>query len=154
MSSNIFLEYKPLEGGSIDKDHDKWIEVKDFFLSIGEQGEMITPEANFGLLEVNKLVDGATPDLMLHCANGKREAKLVLDVCREIGDENVVVLKYELENVKVVSFVSSRGDTGFANETISFAYNKITLTAIPVDEAGKPGSTAGPKVWDLNKRSS
>jgi type VI secretion system Hcp family effector len=150
MADNIYLQIEPIKGSSLDSEHEEWIEVTDFKCSISNNGDMRRPKAEFGPLEVKKLIDAATPDLMLRCANGYKIDNLVLDVCRLVNEENVVVLKYEMEGVRVVSFISSTGDEGgYTYETIKFAYNSIKCTAIPVDRGGNAGATFGPKGWDI-----
>ena len=158
MAENIYLKIDPIKGNSEDDAHIDWNEVLSFECYI-EHESMQTPEANFGFLVVDKVIDAGTPDLLQRCANGDRIDKLELEVCRLTADENVVVFKYELEGVRVVSVRPNAGSPSdqtenLPSEIVKFAYNKIICTVIPVDRGGKAGSTAGPKGWDVRTNKS
>jgi len=155
MSTNCYLKIDPIKGESTDDKHKDWIEVESFSHGLSQPvsgqsgtGGRAAARADFAAFTINKMVDKASPDLNLFCAQGKHIAKLELDVCQETG-EKVCYLKYELENVMVHAVHISGGGSQRAAESVSFTYGKIAWTYTAVKDDGSAGDKVGPKKWDL-----
>lgn len=155
MSTNTYLQIEPIKGESTDEVHKDWIELLSFSHGVSQPtsgpsgtGGRAASRADFQNLTVVKLVDKASVDLNLYCAQGTHIAKLVLDVCQETG-EKVCYWKYELENVMVSSVQVSGGGSDRATESVSFVYDIISWTYTAVKNDGSAGDKAGPKKWNL-----
>jgi type VI secretion system secreted protein Hcp len=155
MSTNTYLQIEPIKGESTDDTHKDWIEVLSFSHGVSQPvsgpsgtGGRAAARADFGAINVMKLVDKASVDLNLHCAKGEHIAKLVLEVCQESGSK-VCVWKYEMENVMVSSVQVSGGGSDRPTESVSFVYDIISWTYNAVKNDGSAGDKAGPKKWNL-----
>jgi type VI secretion system secreted protein Hcp len=108
MATNAYLQADPIKGESTDDKHKDWIEVLSFSHGLSQPvsgsgtGGRSASRADFSTLNVVKVVDKASVDLNMYCAQGKHIAKVVLEVCQETG-EKVCFWKYELEDVMVSS---------------------------------------------------
>jgi type VI secretion system secreted protein Hcp len=154
MAINTYLNIDPIKGESTDDKHKDWIEVLNFShgLSLPQSSPIDTSgrasaRADFSPLTVNKLVDKASVDLHLYCAQGKQIAKLDLELCREAGEKKCY-LKYEMEDVLVSSVHITGGDSERATESVTFVYGTIswTYTATNIDGTEEK---IGPKKWSL-----
>jgi type VI secretion system secreted protein Hcp len=149
------MQIEPIKGESTDDAHKDWVEVLSFAHRLSQPvsgpsgtGGRAAARADFDAITVTKLVDKASVDLNLYCAQGKHIAKLVLEVCQESG-EKVCVWKYELENVMVSSVSVGGGGSDRPSEQVCFVYDIISWTYNAVKNDGSSGDKAGPKKWNL-----
>jgi type VI secretion system secreted protein Hcp len=155
MSTHAYLHAEPIKGESTDDKHKDWIEVLSFSHGVSQPvsgpsgtGGRAAARADFSQFNVTKMVDKASVDLNLYCAQGKHIAKLELDVCQDTG-EQVCIWKYELENCMVSSVQVSGGGSERPVENVSFVYDIISWTYNAVNNDGSAGDKAGPKKWNL-----
>ena len=155
MATHTYLQIEPIKGESTDKGHEDWIEVQQYNHGLSQPvsgpsgtGGRAAARADFQPLNVVKLVDKASPDLHLFCAQGKHIAKLVLEVWQDSG-EKFCYWKYEMENAMISSVAVSGGGSERPGESVSFVYDKISWTYTPAKDDGSKGTDVGPKKFDL-----
>ncbi|MGZ8094928.1 MAG: Hcp family type VI secretion system effector [Methylosarcina sp.] len=155
MATNVYLHADPIKGESTDDKHKDWIEVTSFNHGLSQPvsgpsgtGGRASARADFSTLNIMKLVDKASVDLNVYCAQGKHIAKLELEVCQETG-EKVCFWKYEMENAMVSAVQVSGGGSDRPTEMVSFVYDIISWTYNAVNNDGSAGDKVGPKKWNL-----
>jgi type VI secretion system secreted protein Hcp len=149
---DAFLKIDGIEGESTSKDHKGEIEIESFSWGAsqsgaaaggggGGAGKVVMKDFTF----VHK-VDGATPSLFLHCAQGKhiKEVKLTL---RKAGGKGEVFLKVTLSDV-LVSSVAPSGAAGQdrPTEEVKLKYAKINIEYLRLNAKG--GVTPIQSGWD------
>src|SRR5436190_10470789 len=110
MAFNAFLQIDGIKGESTDEGHKEWIEVLEYQLGVSQQslgqtsagGGRGAGKADFKDFVVFKMLDKASPDLALYCANGKIIPKIVLDLQMAAGTSHNAA-KITLTNAMVTS---------------------------------------------------
>ena len=157
MANDMYLKLEGIDGESTDSKHAKWIEISSYSLgatqagSFGSgQGGLSGGRVNFTDLTVAKTVDAASPDLLLHCCNGKHIPTVTLEVCQAIGDKHCYI-QYVLTDVMVTS-VQPGGSTGGDKplESVSMAFDQIKWTYTPVSQAGA-AADAIDRTWSIKE---
>lgn len=159
MAFNAFLKIDGIDGESGEKGHEKWIEVMTYEFGHSQQtvmtggaGARTSGRADFKDFTVHKMIDKASPNLALYCANGKHIPKVQLEVNLASG-EKTKYASVTLENV-VVSSVNikgeAKGDRPRPEETVTFSFGKINWEYVPVDNTGKK-QPAVKQGWDLEQ---
>lgn len=160
MAGDMFLKFEGIDGESTDAKHEKWIAIESFTHNVTQPvsaasgtGGRTGGKADFGDFIFTKTIDSATPELYLHCANGKHIPKVDIDFCLATEDKHVY-MTYTLEDV-IVSSVTPAGSNSDADgakpaEQVSIAYGQIEWEYTPIDDSGNPGA-AIKKGWDLEK---
>jgi len=155
--SHMFLQIDGIKGESTDEKHKDWIEVIGFSQSVNQPisaasrtGGLTAGRAEFQDLIINKVVDKATPELYLHCANGAHIKKATLECSLESGQKHTF---YTIEIFDfIVSSVTATGSSEANDirpqEEITMSYGSITWEYTPIDEKGTPGA-ALKRGWDL-----
>lgn len=144
MSGNTFIQMAPLAGNSGEGDRADWTIVNFFNILVSNEGQQ-SPDATFGFLEVNIVVDATLPDLFIKLCDGTRIDEIVLDDCRLAGGANVVVYKLTLTSCRIVS-VMTHADSSPGEEekiisvTVKFGYNTMNIAVTPIDGTGAAGS--------------
>jgi len=155
MASDVYLKIEGIDGESTDDAHADWIELLSFNHGVSQMvsaasstGGRTGGRADFQDFSVVKEVDKATPDLNLHCCNGKHIPKIEVECCLATEDKHTF-LKYEMEDV-IVSSISCGGGGGGTKptESVTFAFGKIKWEYTPIDDTGKPGAAVD-RTWDL-----
>jgi type VI secretion system secreted protein Hcp len=162
MAFNAFLQIEGIKGESTDKDHKDWIEVLEYQHGVSQQqlssvsagGGRGAGRADFKNFTVFKMLDKSSPDLMLHCANGKHIPTVTLDLMMAAGDSHnsAKVIMKDVTVTSVHATGSPQGQTPRPQEVVSFAYSQITWSYTPVDHAGKKGAEVK-QGWDLKENS-
>lgn len=157
MAADMFLKFEGIDGESTDDKHKDWIEILSFSHGVSQPvtaasrtGGRTGGRADFQNLTFTKIVDKGTPDLMLHCANGKHIPKVELECCLATEDKHTF-MKYTLTDV-IVASVNSNGSVQAGEnkpmETVSLAYGTIKSEYTPISSDGKAGGTVD-RTWDL-----
>ena len=157
MATDMHIKVEGIDGEDPDDKHDKWIEVLSFSHGVAQSvsttsgtGGHTAGRVDFQDFTITKKIDTSTPDLNMHCCNGKHVNKVEFEVCKRVNEEQHVYMKYEMEDV-IVSSVSPGGSDGAeVLETVSFAYGKIKWQYTPVDNKGKSGAAVD-RTWDIAK---
>lgn len=157
MACDVFLKIEGIDGECTDDAHKDWIELQSFNHGLSQQvssasatGGRTGGRADFQDFSVTKTVDKATPDLNLHCCNGKHIPKIEVEVCLATEDKHTF-MKYEMEDV-IVSSISVGGGSydDRPTESVTFAYGKIKWEYTPIDNTGKAGAAAD-RTWILEE---
>lgn len=157
MAVDMFCKIEGIEGESTDDKHKNWIEILSYNWGVNQPVSMASGtggrtggRADFQDFSITKVLDKASPNLALHCANGKHIPKVIVELCLA-SEEKHTFMKYTMEDV-VVSSVSPGGaaDGGESRplESVTFNYGKIEWEYTPIDQTGKKGA-AVKQGWDL-----
>ena len=101
-------------------------------------------------IQITKYVDKSSPELMLHCCNGKHIPKGKI-IVRKAGENPIDYLIIEFEKLLVTS-VSTGGGEGVErlteNATLNFSTFKVIYTPQKEDGTGDAAVETG---WDIGK---
>lgn len=157
MAIDMFCKIDGIDGESTDDKHKNWIEILSYSWTVSQPVSMASGtggrtggRADFQDFNITKILDKASPNLALYCANGKHIPKIEMQLCLATGEKHTF-MKYTLEDV-VVSSVSPGGAAGAGEtrplESVTFNYGKIEWEYTPIDQTGKKGA-AVKQGWDL-----
>lgn len=147
---DCFLKLDGIPGESRDAEHKDEIEIESFSMGISRPPGS-TGAAQLSDLNLSKLLDKASPLLMLRCADGKHIPTAVL-TCRTVGgDKPVNFYVIRLTDV-VVTSVSVSGAAGGDRpiESFSLNYAQIEWEYTPISATGAPGTPVRTQ-WDLRQ---
>lgn len=157
MAADFFLKIEGIKGESTDDLHKDQIEVLSHSCGVSQPvsaasrtGGRTGGRADFQNYTITKSIDISTPDLNLHCANGKHIPEIILECCLATDDKHTFQ-KVTMKDVIVASVSSSGSAQSGENkplETISFAYGQIEWEYTPIDTKGKAGGSVS-RSWDL-----
>lgn len=127
---DFFLEIEGIEGEATHEAHQGEIEVLSWSWgatnstsALGSGGG--AGKANFQDITITKIVDKATPKLMLYCAQGKHIPSATLTVRRERGE----FMKIEMSNVLISSFkVSGDRAAGVPTNEVRLRFSRVVIT--------------------------
>ncbi|MBA7680419.1 hypothetical protein ES703_88735 [subsurface metagenome] len=153
IATDMYLWIDGVPGESTDDRHRDWIEIVSFDSKVSVAASGTTSGGSTGMqpefseITVGKVIDKATPLLHQHCCSGRHISRVVIELCRAMGEKQVY-MKYTLDDV----IVSSVGPVTVAPtgqlEQVSFRFGRIEWEYTPTDATGRPGAQvqAG---WDL-----
>ena len=156
MAVDMFLKIKDIKGEAKDKTHKDTIDVLAWSWGASNSGSTHvgggggSGKVNVQDLSFTKYIDKSSPDLFLHCCNGKHIGEALLTV-RKAGDTPLEYLKITLTDVMVTS-VSTGGSGGedrlTENVTLNFAAVKVHYT----EQDAKGGAASQPQAgWDIKQ---
>lgn len=155
MPTDMFLKIEGIKGESKDSKHKDEIEILSWSWGMNQIGSFHrgggggAGKVEMQDLVLSKYVDKSTPELMLHCCNGKHISEAVLTV-RKAGETALEYLKITFNDL-LVSHISQAGTEGdLVNEscTLNFTKFKSEYQEQKLDGTGESPVTAG---WDLKK---
>lgn len=155
MAVDMFLKLDGIKGESKDHKHKEEIHIESFSWGLNQTGAFGTGggggagKVNVHDISITKAVDKSTPELMLHCANGKH-IKEGFVTFRKAGDKPVEYLKIKLQDLLVSSVQEAGhggGDLLTENVTINFA--KFNVEYQEQDENGSPKGAPVQMGWDV-----
>ena len=134
MAVDMFLKLDGIKGESADHKHKDEIHIESFSWGLHQTGGSgVGGGGGAGKVQVAditimKFVDKSTPDLMLHCANGKHIPNATI-VVRKAGKGQQEFLKYKLTDVIVSSYeaASNGGKNTKPQETVTLSFSKIVF---------------------------
>lgn len=146
MASDFFLQIEGIKGESADHRCKDQCEILSFgwgcsqpaVATASSSGAISGERAELGDLKVVKLLDKASPQLMLACASGKHLPHAVLTLHRAQGDKTEY-MRYVLEDVLISSYsVSGSGSAAepVPMEEFSLNYTKISFVYTKSDKTG------------------
>ena len=149
-----YIKFDGIDGEVIEKDHDKWTELRDFSLNFHKSGGGSTGATRnagstiFEPMSISKFVDASTSKLLeLVAGNKKVKVKVHLTTSTDKGDQ--VYLAYELTNVMVTG-LSTNGDGSVrAYERLTLDYTEIKVEYFPIADDGVRGG-AMVFAWNVN----
>jgi len=161
MALDTFLKIDGLKGECPRDGHKDEIELESFSFSIqqpsggvGIAGGNAIGRAEFGDLEITKLVDLASANLYLACSSGKVLKTALLTAQAAGGDKPQSYLKIDMKDVVVTkcSATGRKQDSGNKPiESVSFTYGEIKWTYTQIDPStgsAKGDMSAG---WNLKE---
>lgn len=145
-----------IKGESTDTDFKEQIEITRLSWGVTQPTTAVSGTGgrtgaapSFSDVTFDKVVDTASPDLMLHCAQGLHIPKVEISVLQSAGETRNTYLKFEAEDVIVSNVqMSASADGSKGMETVSLNYGKIKEIVTPISQAGEAGS-AVERGWDL-----
>ena len=156
----VFLKLDGIEGESTDARHAKEIDVAAWSLGVTNSGSTHSGggggagRATFTDLAVTKLLDKASPALMLAVATGRHLRSGRLTVTSGAGPRPLEYLVVDLEDVRVTScLLADAADPERPSENVALAYGKIHVAYTQQSPTGGPG-TVSQFTWDLVRNTS
>lgn len=149
MAVDMFLELDGIKGETVDKAYKSKnaMDILAWSWGVSNTGTFHhgsgggAGKANFQDISITKYIDLATPNLMLHCANGKHIVKGTL-VVRKAGENPLEYLKISLDKILVSAY--STGGSGAEErltENVTLNFAKVKVEYQQQDEkGGKAGS--------------
>lgn len=134
MAFDGFIKFSEIEGESSDAKHKGWIEISDCNMEIlqtisttaSSSGGASAERADFSDFSFTKLMDKASPQLALACANGKHFKTVVVELCRA-GTEKLKFMEIKLSHA-LISAIAMNAGGEFPTETILLNYATIHWT--------------------------
>lgn len=156
MAVDMFLDIPGIEGESTDNTYTKKIDVLNFQWGLSQSGSFHqgtgggAGKVSVRDLQIEKMIDTASPNLMFHCASGKHLPSARLIVRKAAGDSPVEYFMIELTNVLVAGLdtLGMSGDRPHESLTLNFAQVKFIYKTQTDTGAAGPDSTFG---WDVQK---
>ncbi len=159
MAFDAFISIEGIEGESTDSKHQGWIEALNCGVGLKQAvsttassaGGATSERANFHDFHFAKLLDTASPELSLACADGTHINKITVELCRA-GTDKVKFMSYTLTNC-IFSEVNMAAAGDFPIETVNINYGKIEWCYTQQKREG--GGTAGNIAtgWDVQRNS-
>jgi len=151
---DMFLKLDGIKGESQDHKHKDEIHIESFSWGMAQHG---THGAGGGGgagkvsvhdISVTKLVDKATPELMLACCNGQHIKEGLLTV-RKAGETALEYLKIKLTDILVSSVQEAGHGSEMLKESLSLNFSKFQVQYQPQGADGK--AQGGPQMmgWDV-----
>jgi len=155
MAVDMFLKLEGIKGESKDHKHKDEIHIEAFSWGQSQTGVGGTGggsgagKVQFSDISISKVVDKATPDLMLYCHGGKHIKEGLL-TCRKAGENPVEYLKIKLTDI-IVSSIQHGAATSHDQipESLTLNFSKSHIEYQEQGADGKP--VGGPQTsgWDL-----
>lgn len=134
MSFDGFIKLDSIEGESTDDKHRGWIEILSYDWGVRQTvsstassaGGASAERADFLSFGFTKLLDHASPILMMACAAGKHFDNVIIELCRA-GTDKVKYMEYRLTDCLISSVVACTGAprVSFPMELVKIFYGKI-----------------------------
>jgi type VI secretion system Hcp family effector len=144
----IYMEIPGIQGESLDKGHENWIQISSFQWGIGRGASSASTgqsssgggagKVRFSEFKITKLTDAATVPLIQACANGQHIKTATLEATKSslISEP---YLKIVLSNVRCSSFSISGGASSGGDrptESLSFSEEQAIFYYFKHDDAG------------------
>ncbi len=152
-----FLRIEGISGESSDDRYTDWIEITDFDMNVSQKvsrtassaGGASAERAGFSVFSFSKLLDKASPQLLLACASGTHINTIKLELCRA-GTEKTRFMQYTFANC-MISSCSTTGDGALPMDNVAFTYGKVEWCYTQQNRRG--GFAAGNVAsgWSLEK---
>lgn len=151
---DYFLKLADIPGESLDSTHKDWIDIMSWSWGLSNPsassatGGAGAGKVRFHDLVITKLVDKASPQLLLACASGKH-IKTAKVVARKAGGEHDYLI-YTFQNLLCSSDKISGSGTNFPTEEITLNFSQVHVEYHQQNADGKLGSAIGGG-WDIVK---
>ena len=157
MAADMLLQIDGIDGESQVEGKSGWTDILSYSLGASNPSSVASGagsgagRVSISSLNVQKVIDKATPILFLKCCNGThfKNAKLVV---REAGGDKqleYLIMKFEQVFVDSVSWGAASGG-GKPSESVSFSFAKIEIEYYPQKADGSLDSKV-PAGWDIQK---
>ncbi len=146
-----YIKFDGVDGESVSKGHEKWIELLSYSWGVSQLGQGGTGAGKVSVKDftIVKRIDKASPLLFLGTAEGKVVPKVTLSLTRNAGGREVEYYSIILNDVLISGISSAGAATAGADErpmeSVSFkVFPKVEIRYTPIDEA--TGEVSGPAV--------
>lgn len=154
MAVDMFIKIGDIKGESTDVKHKNEIEVVSWHWGVNQTA---APHVGSGAgagkvtvreLTISKHIDVASPKLFLTCSEGRHLAEAKLSV-RRAGMSSFDFFTIAMKDVIVTAVLMDGTEEGLT-ESVSLAFNQVTVSYTPQGASGQPGTpvTAG---WNVVK---
>jgi len=156
MAVDMFLKLDGIKGESQDHKHKDEIHIESFSWGMNQTGAHGTGggggagKVSVQDISVTKYLDKSSPELMLHCANGKHIKEGLITV-RKAGENPVEYLKIKLTDILVSSLQHAGHGSDLLTESLSLNFAKFN---VEYQEQGADGKAKGGPVvmgWDIKQ---
>jgi type VI secretion system secreted protein Hcp len=154
MAVDMFLKLDGIKGESKDFKHKDEIHIESFSWGLSQTGAFGTGggggagKVSVHDISVTKFLDKSSPELMLHCSNGKHIKEGLITV-RKAGENPVEYLKIKLTDI-IVSGVQHAGHgSDLLTESLTLNFGKYNLDYQEQDENGKAKGGPVTMGWDV-----
>ncbi len=140
-AQDYFLELAGIPGGSVEAQHQGWIDILSFEHGIdvasGGGAGRETGRPLFKDFRICKEIDKSTPPIQEATARGTVLQNANMEVVRN----GQVVLRYEFSRVRLKDYFISGEKGEMPRDCVSLAFERIKVTHISYDAAGNPSET-------------
>ena len=154
LAFDMFMKIDVIPGESTDDKHKDWIEILSYSHGVSQPSRVVggggiepCQHQDFSLV---KMLDKASPKLVLSSCKGEHIKEVRIELCRATGDKQKY-MEYKLSDVIVSSVKSSAGTRSgdvLPLEEVSFNYGRIYWTYTPIGADGLPQANVYAN-WDL-----
>jgi type VI secretion system secreted protein Hcp len=154
MAVDMFLKLDGIKGESKDHKHKDEIHIESFSWGMSQTGAHGSGggggagKVSVHDISVTKFVDKSTPELMLHCANGKHIKDGLITV-RKAGENPVEYLKIKLTDILISGVQDAGHGSDLLTENVTLNFAKFN---VDYQEQGADGKATGGPVqmgWDV-----
>lgn len=156
MAIDMFLKVDGVTGESKDANHKNWVDALSFNWAASQPGNMSVGggggagKVQFRDLNVQAVIDKATPAIMKYCASGKHVAKVELSICKAGGNQ-VEYTRVVLEDVLVsATEFNGVGNTDAILVNYYFQPAKVNLHYWEQADKGNKGAESK-SGWDIKQ---
>lgn len=161
MAFDAFLKLDGVAGESLDDKYKDQIEIESFGFSVAQPGGGVGTagghaggRADFGDLQITKLVDAASPNLYQACAKGTVIKEGILTLRRAGGDNPIAYFEVTMNDVMVTSIAPSGTKHDMAavpGESFTLAYGAIQWKYVKTDPETGQAQGEVATGWDVKK---
>ena len=156
MATDIYLKVEGVDGESVRKGVEKWIDLEAYSWGASQSGTAQygtgggSGRANVQDLHVTKFLDKTTPVLLQNLLTGKPYAKIELKVRKVSGGDPIDYLTITLTEAIVSSYSTGagKGDDDRIVEQLSFNFATVKMEYILQNKDGTPGGKV-PASYDV-----
>jgi type VI secretion system secreted protein Hcp len=159
MAGDMFLKIEGIDGESSDEAHPNWIEIESWNINFNQTvaqsgkstgGARTAERVNITDLNVTKVMDKSTPEIMFACATGKHIPTVLIEVCRA-SEKKEKYWEIKMTDVLISSVSPGQGTGTIPMDSISFNPGSIEWTYTEMSHG--PGKPGGPikHNWDMLK---
>ena len=155
MAESMWIKIDGCNGEATDDQHKGEIDIQSFSwgmthpVSATGTGQSMG-ESTASDLNVMKLVDKASPNLMKFCMNAKVFGEVLL-TCRKRGETPIDYMKIKMKNALISSVQNSgAAEGGPLSESVAFAFTAVEVEYTPQKDDGSADGAVTMK-WDFAK---
>ena len=155
MAQDIFIKIGSIAGESRDAKHKNEIDVLAWSWGMSQSGYahvgggMGAGKVNVQDLSMTKYIDKSSPDLMLHCCNGKHIPECKMAIRKAGGDSPLEYLIITMTDV-IVTSVSTGGSGGEDRLTENVTLNFAKVQVEYKEQTPQGGVGATPRMgWNV-----
>jgi type VI secretion system secreted protein Hcp len=159
MAFDAFIKIDGIDGESTDDRYADWIEILYYDFGLDQRvsrtassaGGASAERVTFQEFNFTKLLDKASPNLAVSCADGTHIDNIVVALCRA-GAEKIKFMEYKMSNC-IISRVRVESGGDFPFEKIGINFGKIEWRYTQQKRKGGGASGSVATGWDLQRNS-